>query len=351
MPPLAYQVSVLNARFIVDAAVRGGVDRAELLQAVCLRSQDLADDHERIGYDRVSALWNEAARLSGDEAFGLHLAERLAPSSFGPVGLAVRSSGTAREAMERLLAYARVAFADTELTLVQEGAIARFSHRYRGTDALATRHAPDLILATFVVRGRGFIGLDWKPRVVTFRAPAPANADEYHRVFGSPVRFEQPINSVVFDASLLDMPMAHGDAEVLSVMDEYAEQFLEVLSPECSLSESVRRAIASALPPGDPRLKSTAARLGLSPRTLQRRLRREHTSHREILDRVRRERALRLLRRDELSVEQIAEQLGFSEPSAFHRAFRRWTGRTPADRRPGSSASSEPPETREQRGT
>ena len=80
----------------------------------------------------------------------------------------------------------------------------------------------------------------------------------------------------------------------------------------------------------------------MAPRTLQRRLRGENTSHRQILDRVRRERALRLLPRGELSVAQIAEQLGFSEPSAFNRAFRRWTGRAPSDWRLGSRPASAP---------
>ncbi len=331
MPRHTDQVSVQNARFIVDAAVGSGVDRDELLQAAGIRPQDLADDDARMGYERVSALWNEAARLRGDQAFGLHLAERLSPKNFGPVGLAVRSCATAHEALDRLLGYVQVAFPDTAITLVRQGAYARFCHRYCGNPSLATRHAADLILGMFVVGGRRFIGVDWNPREVAFRAPAPATVDEYCRVFRAPLRFDQLLNSVVFDASLLDLPMTHGDAEVLSVMDKYAGEFLEVLSADHSLTVSVQRSIATALRGGDPGLTSTAAVLGIAPRTLQRRLRGENTNHRQILDRVRCERALRLLPRDELSVAQIAEQLGFSEPSAFNRAFRRWTGRAPSD--------------------
>lgn len=341
----ADQVSVLNARFIADAAVARGVARDELLRASRISAHDLADDRKRIPYERVSALWNAAAHLGGDAAFGLHLAERLAPKDFGPLGLAVRSCPTAQEALERLLGYVRVAFQDTEITLLREGATARFCHHYLGDAALATRHAADLILAMFVVAGRRFIGVDWKPLAVTFKFPAPAAVDEYYRVFGGPLRFDQPINSVVFEAALLDMPMAQGDPEVLAVIDPYAEQFLQTLSRDRSLAEAVQRVIAAALPGGDLELGASARALGLSPRTLQRRLRDEGTSHRQILDRVRHERALRLLRRDELTVDQIADHLGFSEPSAFHRAFRRWTGRTPTDqRRRGTSPRNAPAE-------
>lgn len=327
------QVSVLNARFIADAAAARGVDRAELLRAARIDPQQLADDQARIGYERVSALWNAAAAASGDDAFGLHLAEQLAPKDFGPLGLAVRSCSTAHEALDRLLGYARAVYQDTEITVVREGAVARFTHRFLGDPALATRHAAELILGLFVVGGRRFLGIDWKPHLVSFRFPPPGSVDEYYRVFSSPLRFEQPVNSVAFDASLLDLPMAQSDPEVLAVIDPYAEQFVQRLSADRSLSEAVRRVVATALPDGDPGLAATAGVLGTSPRTLQRRLREEGTSHREILDRVRCELALDLLRRNELSVEQIADRLGFSESSAFHRAFRRWTGGTPADQR------------------
>lgn len=163
-----------------------------------------------------------------------------------------------------------------------------------------------------------------------FEHKAPGNIDEYRRIFRCPVSFSEEESSVTFDTSLLDVRLRGANAELLNVLEGHVEAFLAHLPRSTDFAARVQQAVADGIQDGRFGLEATARALHMSPRTVQRRLRAESTSHREILDGVRKELAQRYLRERDLSVDQVAYFLGFSEPSAFHRAFRRWTGMTPA---------------------
>ena len=145
-----------------------------------------------------------------------------------------------------------------------------------------------------------------------------------------PVEFGAARSALRIPAQLLAAPGRHGHSTYAEFFDARAEEQLAEAAPR-STCDLVRQHLRGELRGGVPRAPTTAAALGMSERTLTRRLAAEHTSYPRLLDEVRCELALGWLRRPEVGLAEISFLLGFSEPSAFHRAFRRWTGRTPGD--------------------
>jgi AraC-like DNA-binding protein len=145
------------------------------------------------------------------------------------------------------------------------------------------------------------------------------------------VRFSAPSNRFTFASDLLTLPIAKADATLCAVLDRHAEELLAKYPPRDSLVEKVQSIIANEFRGGDPSLERVADQLGLTPRTLQRKLHELGTSHNELLDQMRRQLAMRYLREPEMAICEVAYLLGFSESSSFHRAFKRWTGVTPRE--------------------
>jgi AraC-like DNA-binding protein len=326
-----------NARFLCEVAGARGAGRNALLAEVGLSPQLVDDRKARIPYTAAKALWDAAARFCGDEFFGLHAAERLRPEHTGAMGYAVRSSLSGTDAIQRMIRYVHLYYEDVELALVKEGSRSRLTQRFSGGEPGEYGHATDFILAAFVLYGREFTGVEWTPTLVSFQHKAPSRVDEYRRIFRCPVSFGDAENAVAFETRLLGLGLRGSNPELLAVLESHVEAYLARLPRRADFASRVRQAVAEGIHGGSFGLEKTARGLHMSARTVQRRLHAEGTSHREILDGVRQELARRYLREHQISLDQVACYLGFSEPSAFHRAFRRWTGTTPAAFRSAAS--------------
>jgi AraC-like DNA-binding protein len=191
-------------------------------------------------------------------------------------------------------------------------------------------------LAITVICLRSATGTSWTPREVWFQHAPPENTSEHRRIFRAPVRFAQVSNELFFHRSLLDVPIARADLGLCTVLDRHAEELLAKFSAQGrpqNVVDQVRQILSIALRGGDPGLEASARQLRMSARTLQRKLNEKGTSHQDLLDEMRRELSMRYLQEPEVAICEVAYLLGFSESSAFHRAFRRWTGTTPRDYR------------------
>jgi AraC-like DNA-binding protein len=143
------------------------------------------------------------------------------------------------------------------------------------------------------------------------------------------VEFAAPVNELVLPAEALELPLRNADATLAAYLEGIAGELIAALPPEDALLERLRRAIVELLPEGPPTLERTSRRLGVGGRTLQRRLVERGLKYHDLVDEVRQASAERLLSRAELSVAQVAFLVGFSDPSGFRRAHRRWTRRAP----------------------
>jgi AraC-like DNA-binding protein len=177
----------------------------------------------------------------------------------------------------------------------------------------------------------------WAPTQVKFAHPAPSVVREHERVFQAPIRFTAGENALVFPSELLHLPCRTADPGLLAVLSRHADQILSVLPQTDSWSDRIRRTAAEELGRGTAPVEQVARRLGLSVRSLQRRLAEEGTSYTELLDGIRHELAVRYFRDSRLSIAQIALLLGYAETSSFDRSFRRWCGMSPSDYRAGKT--------------
>jgi AraC-like DNA-binding protein len=160
--------------------------------------------------------------------------------------------------------------------------------------------------------------------------PAPADSTDHARFFRAQVHFAVGQNALVLSPRLLETPCARADPALVAVLDRYAADRLEQMPRSNSVADRVRTVLVDELRGGEPSASRLAARLKMSVRSLNRLLAAEDTSYHELLDGLRRDFAERHLAGDQMSISEVGFLLGFSELSSFHRAFKRWTGRTPA---------------------
>lgn len=189
-----------------------------------------------------------------------------------------------------------------------------------------------------MIIGRRWTGRDWSPREVRFQHAAPARTGPYAELFRSRISFGQARNELLLDADVLAAPLRHSDAQLSRFLRRHADGLLRTLDPAEKLTDVIRRWLARDLSCGAPRMAAAARELGVSPRTLQRRLAALGTPFATLVDEARREVALRCLAQPGATEGQLAFLTGFSDDRAFRRAFRRWTGLSPAAWRAGGMA-------------
>lgn len=320
-------ISAVFARGLLAQAEALGLSVSGLVDWLPASADD--DGDARLSLEQMRHTWTELAARSGDEDLGLRMAQKLAPGMFSALDYAVRNSATLGDAYACMTRYNRVLHSGVTLVMRVEGDEASLAHHQsRG----ATRHATEWALATWVVIGRQLVGHDWVPRRVAFEHPQPARVDAHERLFRAPLVFSADRNEVVFDRELLSAPVRQADPQLRQLLEQYAlRKMAEQVPTSTGVADRAREALMRAFASsGNFRLDTIADQLGVSARTLQRQIRQEgHASYQQLVDDTRRDLALRYLKESTISIGEAAFLLGFSEPSAFHRAFKRWTGGTP----------------------
>jgi AraC-like DNA-binding protein len=288
----------------------------------------LQDPEARLPHTAAIRLWQAAAELTSDTDLGLHVAEAIQPGQFGALDYALRTSANLEAAFTRLCRYHRLLHdaAIVELEIGRDRAI--LSHRLPLPGG-APRPVSEFILAAWLLTARVATGVDCTPVRVCFPHPAPADTSEHSRLFGCPLRFGHSRSELIFSRKLLDLPLLKADPVLQGIVEAQVLVLLARLPKDEPTADTVRRFLAEELSNGQPRFEQLASRLRMSARTLHRKLEREGTTFRRVLTEVRHELALRHLVERRLAIGEIAFLLGFSEVSAFHRAFKHWTGHAP----------------------
>jgi len=315
-------------------AAAQGLSVPEILREYELDPGQLSDPYTRVSHALITRLWQEIPERTGDAAFGLHAAEHLHNMTFDAFDAALRNCRTGGDILRLLLRNVRLmheaAVIDLEFETTQEGRLLRCTERFL-PPAVIPRHLGELIVAMWVLRMRRLLSPPPAIHELTFKHPAPPDLSEHARIFGAPLIFSAPEYSMAMPASSLDQPVVGADPMLGVVLGRHLQQEAEKLPPADDFLTQVQATARQAL--SDPELgaEHLARRLHLSQRTLQRRLTATGTSCQAIIDGVRREKALLLLRDPRLTLAEIAFTIGYSEMSAFYRAFRRWTGKTPRE--------------------
>jgi AraC-like DNA-binding protein len=325
-------LSVVFVRGLVAELTRRGLDADVLLDDVGIEPALLSDSRAVVPADHWHALVDRAVRLTGDSGFGLALAEHLPDNTVQLVSQLAFACGTLREAVKMLTRYTPLIGNVLSFELVEEGELAYFTLETHITNPLHPTFAAEIALGLVYRFARRFpIRITSDAHEVWFRhAASPELASRYARVFHCPVRFGRGRDCIVFDRKLLDEAQSCSDALMLELLQGGAEKMMHELGNP-SLPDRVRALLRYEQDLCHVDARRIARALRLHPRALRRQLAAANTPFSALLDEVRRRIACEELAVPGASIKAISDRLGFSEPSAFHRAFKRWTGLTPSE--------------------
>jgi len=332
--PALQHAGLISSRVVVrvvDFAAARGHDPEQLCRNAGVSLDTLRDPNARIPFALAERIGMCAAELCNDPNIGLHLAQDVRnPQVFDAGILLMMASPTLGVSFERMERFQRF-WADGERfarrpTPNGDGMCLRALKR----DALGDyqRHSEECAMAEFILGARVLTELDVAPRIVRFRHAVPADTSEHAALFRCPLEFDAEYAEIELDQAVLDLPLPHANETYRAIFQQQVERALARLPAKSGIAAEVRAAAQAALSSGDCSLDGTARVLGISARTMQRKLRAEGTSFAELIDALRREMAAAYLDK-QVPVPEIAWLLGYAEPSAFHHAFKRWTGTTP----------------------
>jgi AraC-like DNA-binding protein len=268
--------------------------------------------------------------VTHDDALGIHAAEHIRPGDFDALEHVARASRTLRSALDAVSRYVRLMHDATTFVHSVSGEQESWTLH---VEPEAHRASVEFAVATLIVAGRLVTGREEAPEEVAFALPPPADPSEHQRVLRCKLTWNAPHTALRFDKTLLDRTFSQANPALSATLEQHAERLLAELPKGRTYGMRVREHLVAALQAGEPTLGNVVSRLKTSERTLRRRLQEEGVTFSDLLADVRRELALRYLEDPRLSVDEIAFLLGFANGSAFRRAFRRWTGVAPSEKR------------------
>jgi AraC-like DNA-binding protein len=315
-------------RPFLELAREARVDVAGVLAELGLTEAQVLQPSTRLSPDLGRALGRELVSRMGDPEVGLRAAERIRLLDADLLGYLVRHSPSPLAAIEQIARYARL-IGDTAAARVERarGQVVVTFGLPGGLQMLP--EATDYLVACICRFVRDLSGGRARPIAVRLDRPRPRRPSAYRRFFECPVAFGAEYAALEYAEGCLTVPMREDDPRLVAILENRADEVMSTLPRHAGVVERVRAHIGRHLESGGRDLSTIAAELRMSERTVRRRLQDAGRSYRTLLDEVRRERALALVRQGDHTVGAIAQRVGFSDATAFARAFRRWTGVAP----------------------
>ena len=320
---------------------RRGIDASRLLRRAGLPEYGPQSSMRRVSAAAQAKFLEEAAEASGDSAFGLHLADEMDPRTGGLLFYVTSAAPNVEKALALYARYCRIGNDSVRLKLeeIPEGLDIEFA--YVGVSRHSFRQITEFQLATVVKVCRFVTGLNLRPIRVVFAHAPNGDPKLFAQFFGCGVEFAAASDRIAFSREALRAPLVTEDHYLLETLQPFCEEAAKARHTAAgTLRHAVENEIQRLLPHGNARAETVAKSLGLSLRTLSRRLAEEQTSFAEIVDHLRRSLAQEYLKEPDFALAQIAWLLGYERTSSFHHAHKRWTGHSPNRARPASSVDS-----------
>ncbi len=311
-----------------------GHDSAELFAKAGLDHSKLKDPLARFSFQAVTRLWGLARDLIDDPCFGLKVASFWHPTSLHALGYSWLASKSLEEAFERAARYIRIVNTGAAGALQ----IKKTEDAYRlilDPSKMKPHPLPvtmDASLAMLMIMCRAAYGEDLRPIRVSYQHPEPGDTRCFRDFYNAPVSFSQPETALWLDADVVTAPLATANPELVRLNDQVVTDYLAHLDRH-DVTMQVRAKLIERLPSGQVTEEEIADSIHVSQRSLQRRLKEKGLSFTQLLADTRSELGLQYVRDPQRSFNEIAFLLGFSEPSNFSRAFKRWHGKSPSEYR------------------
>ena len=316
-------------RMAYQAMRDAGIDADAVLEKVGADRAMLEQHDLRTPHDAQEWFWQAAEEVSGDPHIGLHLGAHVPVFKGQVLEYLFLSSPTFGDGLKRALNYQRLLSDAVRGELEEEGDTVVLRQQFWSRRLY---HFNECAMAGIIKFFRFVTDNAFQPLEVNFRHAPHAAQEEYERVFGCRVQFDQPWTGIRFSRDVMDLPSAHHEPELLQLHEKLASEQIARLEKQ-DLVDQVTRLIVELLESGNANLEEVARRLDLKPRQLRTRLADAGTNFNELVADYRCRLAKRLLAGTEESIDEIVYLTGFSEPSTFYRAFKRWVGMTPIEYR------------------
>ena len=306
------------------------IDKDAILQSMGIDPDDSVDPKLMVTAGDYYSFLEKLARIDKDPvSIPLRAGAAMRCDDYGAFGLAFKSATSLLGSYRRAGRYARILtnVSDYEVEMTADGGLMHLQRS--GERRLGLRLSNEATIASITSISREVCSAEFNPLAVYFKHSTPQNTSKHELFFGCPVRFDSDKDAVLVSRDLLETPNRLGDKSISSFLDKHLESEVRELTESDTLDQSVCKQISRSLSEGTPSVADIARHLGMSSRSLQRRLADLNFTYRELVEKSRRTLARRLLRQTDYSLAEVAFMTGFSEQSAFTRAFKRWEGETP----------------------
>jgi AraC-like DNA-binding protein len=311
---------------------QGVLNPARVESIIHIDMQALKDPDLRLPAEDHYRLWEYAQEVTGNPAVGLQAGQVVDPERMGLVGHVFFNCDNMGQAVAQYVRLHRLINESVTLSFEQVGDLAILTWQ-PDTPGHYCRQDMDRTLSAALTRARHFIHPGIQAEWADIAHPEPAYAPDYEKLFGGPVHFDCQVTRLAFKSRHLSHPIPHRNPYVYSAVLKQVNTLLARLRPRRSFSRKIRRLISMQMSTNRIDADSLAKQCHMSRQTLYRRLKKEGLGFHELVEQVRKDKALRYVAADQYALGEIAFLLGFSELSAFSRAFKRWTGISPAQYR------------------
>lgn len=335
-PPRKTAFSSVRASFLtalIDRFEAQGLSAQPLLNRIGISPAQLSDPYGAIPLPLFVDFLEAAADMAQDPFLGARIGAGLTAADMGPVGLVLSLSSSIERGMNRIVRYADALQGGTQSQWVEDREQFVFSYRLSDGAIWPRRQDAEFSLSSVLNVIRDNFSARFAPLEVHLEHPAPSDPQPLERLFRAPILYSQPINRLIIARADAARIMRQEDHGLLATLERHVRDLIGEATPAQDTSSAAKAVIDANLGLSAITLNRVAAALHMGPRTLQRRLATEGTSLRKLLEEVRHDRAARLLAQPGARVGQVAQALGYTDPTAFWRAWRGWTGQPPSARR------------------
>lgn len=323
-----YSAQGHTCRILCDYLMRKGYEESALVDFLGLDLSQLNAEDSRINLDRYYALWREAIEFVAEPNLAIKLAAKNVMEGMGLVGHVFFNCKTLKEALEHYKRYYQLVNQSIEINLIERGGEAVIQYSVKeGFEYCQYEIEYSLTIAAHRAKRLLQSGLDM--HYVGFEHAQPDYLEAYEEAFRCPLKFDQKCSEIAFDAVYLDYKMPRNSPSLYKVLTAHLDRLLSSLGKGATIASKVESIVSKKISDTELDADYVASRLNMSRNTLYRKLKKEGVAYQDIVDGVRADYATEHLKSGEYSITELTFLLGFSEVSAFSRAFKRWTGKTP----------------------
>lgn len=324
--------SVPAIKQYLKAAKANGVDYYPLLSRAGIDPAVLADNNKRIPGTAMERLIVLLVKASDDPCLGLHSARFVEPATYSVLGYITMNCSTLREVLAKIPIYEKIVgdMGVSSTDSLGDRVLLRWQCQFE--DPMAKRHQIETVIASWNTYTRNFLHVEASyADGIWFEHAEPEDPSllaDYAEIFACEVRFNQPASGILMRQAVLDEPLPQANQVLLHSLLNHATQILADIDHNQSLAIQVKNLLRLMMAEHSPSSSLIAEKLGMSGRTLQRKLHEEGLAYKDVLNELRLELALHYLKNSQLSLDNIASKLGYAEPRSFYRSFKQWTGHT-----------------------